>query len=74
MTETKFIPLPGYREHPLEEMKKRAAEFHDEMRLRRTVRDFADRPVPRQIIEDCLRTAGTVPSGARGLGARQLVV
>ena len=64
MTEAKLIPLPGYREHPLEEMKKRAAEFHAEMRQRRTVRDFAARPVPREIIENCLRAAGTAPSGA----------
>ena len=34
------------------------------MRRRRTVRHFADRPVPRAIIEDCVRTAGTAPSGA----------
>jgi nitroreductase len=34
------------------------------MRRRRTVRHFAERPVPRAIIEDCLRTAGTAPSGA----------
>jgi nitroreductase len=34
------------------------------MQTRRTVRDFSDRSVPRQIIENCLRTAGTAPSGA----------
>jgi nitroreductase len=34
------------------------------MRRRRTVRDFSDRPVPREIIKDCLRAAGTAPSGA----------
>lgn len=31
---------------------------------RRTVRDFSDRPVSRAVIEACLRTAGTAPSGA----------
>ena len=45
-------------------MRKRAADFYAEMQRRRSVRDFSDRPVPRQIIEDCLRTAGTAPSGA----------
>src|SRR5262245_64131478 len=45
-------------------MRRRAAEFYDEVRLRRTVREFSDRPVPRGIIEDCLRAAGTAPSGA----------
>jgi nitroreductase len=29
-----------------------------------TVRDFSDKDVPRQVIEDCIRTAGTAPSGA----------
>ena len=31
---------------------------------RRTVRDFSDRPVPRELIEHCLSAAGTAPSGA----------
>ena len=34
------------------------------MRQRRTVRDFSERPVPREIIESCLRVAGSAPSGA----------
>lgn len=45
-------------------MKRRAAEFSAEMRRRRSVRDFSDRPIPREVIEDCLRAAGTAPSGA----------
>jgi iodotyrosine deiodinase len=45
-------------------MKRRAAEFYDEIRRRRTVRAFSDRAVPREIIEDCLRAAGTAPNGA----------
>ena len=34
------------------------------MARRRTVRDFSDRPVPREVIESCLRTAGSSPNGA----------
>ena len=34
------------------------------MQRRRTVRHFSDRPVPREVIEECLLTAGTAPSGA----------
>jgi len=64
MQQPKFIPLPHYREYPIEEMKRRAADFYADMRRRRTVRQFSDRPVPREIIEDCLRAAGTAPSGA----------
>ena len=62
--EPKFIPLTGYREHPPEEMSARARVFADDMGRRRTVRDFSSRPVPRALIEDCLRTAGSAPSGA----------
>ncbi|MGH8250909.1 MAG: nitroreductase family protein [Steroidobacteraceae bacterium] len=58
------IPLPGYREYPPAEMAARASAFADEMHRRRTVRDFSDRPVPRALIEECLRTAGSAPSGA----------
>ena len=64
MKEPRFIPLPGHREYPVEEMRRRATEFFAEMSRRRSVRDFSDRPVPRAIIEDCLRAAGTAPSGA----------
>jgi nitroreductase len=59
-----FIALPDYREYSTEEMKRRAAEFHAEVRRRRTVREYSSRPVPREIIEDCLRAAGTAPNGA----------
>ncbi len=53
-----------FAERPAAEMRVRAADFYDEIRQRRSVRDFADRPVPREIIEDALRTAGTAPNGA----------
>jgi nitroreductase len=46
------------------EMQARATAFHAHMARRRTVRAFAPDPVPRQVIEACLRTAGTAPSGA----------
>jgi nitroreductase len=34
------------------------------MRIRRTVRDFSARPVPREVIESCIAAAATAPSGA----------
>jgi iodotyrosine deiodinase len=57
-------PLAGYPELPAEEMAARARQFREELSRRRTVRDYADRPVPRAVIEDCLRAAGSAPSGA----------
>ena len=59
-----FVPLAGYREYPEDEMAARAREFHAELARRRTVRDFSSRPVPRAVIDDCLRAATTAPSGA----------
>lgn len=47
-----------------EERIARAKGFADEMARRRTVRDYASTPVPRELIEHCLRAAGTAPSGA----------
>ena len=64
MTEHRFVPLGGYREYPVEEMRRRAADFYGELNRRRSVRDFSDRPLPREVLDDCLRTAGTAPSGA----------
>jgi nitroreductase len=63
MTQPQFIPLP-FHEYPTAEMRQRADDFYAEMKCRRTVRDFSDRPVPRDIIETCIRTAGTAPNGA----------
>lgn len=64
MTAGGRIPLTTFRGYPEDEMVRRAASFYAEMRRRRTVRDFADTPVPRAVIEDAIRTAGTAPSGA----------
>ncbi len=64
MDHPEFVPLPGYVEYPVEETARRAAAFYEESRRRRTVRDFSSRPVPRAVIEDCVRAAGTAPNGA----------
>lgn len=64
MSQVQYEKLSSYREYPVEQMRDRARSFVEEMRRRRTVRDFADRPVPREVIEDCIRAAGTAPSGA----------
>ena len=64
MAKPDLIPLPSYRERPVEEMRERAVALHEELTGRRTVRDYSPRPVPRDIIERCLLSAGTAPSGA----------
>jgi nitroreductase len=57
-------PLEGYPEVSPQEMRARARALCERMSRRRTVRDYSDRPVPRAVIEDCLRAAGSAPSGA----------
>jgi iodotyrosine deiodinase len=49
---------------PESERQARAEAFLSKMRKRRTVRDYSDRPVPRELIETAVRVAGTAPSGA----------
>ncbi|WP_286828882.1 MULTISPECIES: nitroreductase family protein [Kordiimonas] len=58
------LPLSDYIEYPEAEMRTRAQDFYNEIKRRHTVREFSDRPVPREIIDTCLRAAGTAPSGA----------
>ncbi len=60
----KLVPLTSYREYPPEQMKERAAAFRADMQRRRSVRDFSSRPVAREVIEQCLLTGGSAPSGA----------
>jgi nitroreductase len=64
MNGPEFLPLTQYQRYEESEMEQRAADFYTDIQRRRTVRDFLDRPVPKRVIEDCLRAAGTAPSGA----------
>ena len=64
MTRTNpFIPLPFIR-FPVAQSLQRAQAFYEEMNRRRTTRHFSTEPVPRELIEYAVRTAGTAPSGA----------
>lgn len=57
-------PLSEYREYPPEEMLERAQAFYENVNRRRSVREFSDRPVSRDVIEAALMAANTAPSGA----------
>ena len=57
-------PLSDYIEYPVEEMLKRSEQFYQDIKRRHTIRSFSDKPVPREIIENCIKAAGTAPSGA----------
>ncbi|GAB4376102.1 MAG: hypothetical protein Kow0062_15950 [Acidobacteriota bacterium] len=60
----RYEPLRGFVRRTPDEMIERARAFADEIARRRTVRAFAPDPVPRAVIEHCLRAAGSAPSGA----------
>jgi nitroreductase len=64
MSEPRFVPLPTRKHFADEQIRESARVFAEEMQRRRTVREFSSRPVPREVIESCLRAAGTSPSGA----------
>src|SRR3972149_2301360 len=64
MSKLNFIPLSFFKEYPVEEMIKRSRTFYEDIKRRRTVRDFSDKAVPREVIENCIKAAGTAPSGA----------
>jgi nitroreductase len=58
-----FVPLHFVR-RTADESRDRAKTFFDAMTTRRTTRHFSTQPVPRELIEYAIRTAGTAPSGA----------
>jgi nitroreductase len=64
MSEYEFDPLTSYRESAPEKMRRASEEFLQDMRRRRTVRDISNRPVDREVIENCISAAMTAPSGA----------
>ncbi len=63
MTEPKFESL-DFTEKSVEEMIDASSSFYHEVKHRRTVRDFSDRPVPEEVIRNSISAAGTAPSGA----------
>ncbi|RRS10289.1 nitroreductase family protein [Pseudoalteromonas sp. J010] len=57
-------PLTDFIEYPHDEMLSRAEAFLEHSKRRHSIRAFSDRSVPQEIIETCIRAAGTAPSGA----------
>lgn len=68
-----FFPLEFTRLDQ-DEQQRRAFEFYELMKRRRTVRNFSPDPVPMELIETAIRTAGTAPSGANQQPWRFIVV
>lgn len=64
VSDAQFQPLSGYPAWSEEVRLQRADENLSHSQLRRTVRDFSKAPVADSIVEACLKTAMTAPSGA----------
>jgi iodotyrosine deiodinase len=59
-----WLDLTSFEEQAPQSMLENATRFYETMRRRKTIREFSDRPVAREVIEQCLLAAGTAPSGA----------
>lgn len=64
MSKLKMIPYDAYIEYSPDEMLVRSQAYLQELRQRRSVRNFSSRPVSSEIIANCILAAGTAPSGA----------
>ena len=58
------VPLASKAQLTSAEGLERSSQYLETMRSRRTVRQFSDQPVPKDIIDTAVRAAGTAPSGA----------
>lgn len=66
-----YIEIDGYKHvsHDVttfsqEELLIKSAEYYEWLDTRRSVRDFSDQEVPKEVIENLIKTASTAPSGA----------
>lgn len=64
MSDTEYVALTGYENLDPQDMQARAEAVYKTLSKRRSIRDFATDPVPRDVIETCIKAAGTAPSGA----------
>ncbi len=58
------LPLPDRADFDDAQMQAKAEDFYAHLKTRHTIRDYIDRPVPKEVIEACVLAAGTAPSGA----------
>jgi iodotyrosine deiodinase len=61
--ERRFVPL-AFERRSEDEMRARSRAFADELARRRSVRHFSAEEIPLDVLDDCIRAAGSAPSGA----------
>ena len=64
MNNPDFIPYKPLEEFSEKEMKKHSSNFFNSIKSRRTIRHFFKKQIPFSIIKNCIKAAGTAPSGA----------
>ncbi|MFW8591752.1 nitroreductase family protein [Glaciecola sp. 2405UD65-10] len=64
MSEEMHSPLSDFITYPEAEMLERSENYLNEVKRRHSIRKFSNKAVPRAIIENCIKAAGTAPSGA----------
>jgi iodotyrosine deiodinase len=63
MTNYQFQKL-NFRARSDEDIVAASRRFYAALKSRRSVRDYSDRPVPREVLENAIKAAGSAPSGA----------
>jgi len=63
MKKKELIPLQ-IEQFNKKEAIERSANYYKQISKRRSVRDFSDKDIPKEVIENIIKTAGTAPSGA----------
>ena len=63
MKKEEFIPLESQK-HSEKEVIAKSENYYKKISKRRSVRDFSDKEIPREVIESILKAAGSAPSGA----------
>ena len=63
MKKKELIPLQ-IEQFNKKEAIERSANYYKQISKRRSVRDFSDKDIPKEVIENILKTAGSAPSGA----------
>jgi nitroreductase len=64
MNKADFIPFSTFKHLSEADMIEQSAAFYQEIKRRKTIRDYSNRAVPTSVIENCLLAAGTAPNGA----------